>query len=104
MPVYCADIPGAQAKIFEMLGFGVESLSRQHLINAVNYLKATYALNKRNLARAEKVIKKQERAEKKRKLEEAAAALAAEEAAEAEAKRIKKEAKAKSKADAPAAA
>ena len=102
MPIYCSDKAGAEAKIFEMLGFGLESCGRQHLINATNYLKATYQITKRNLARAEKVIKKQERAAKKRKLEEEAAALAAEEAAEAEAKRIKREAKAKAKADAAA--
>ena len=99
MPIYCADKQGAEAKVFEMLGFGLESCGRQHLINAVNYLKATYTITKRNLARAEKQIKKQERADKKRQLEEAAAALAAEEEAEKEAKRLKREAKAKAAAD-----
>ncbi len=99
-PIYCSDKQGAAAELFQLLAFGLESGGSAHLNNALHYLKATYLITKRNLARAEKQIKKQERADEKRKVMEAAAKIAAEEAAEAEAKRIKREAKLKARAEA----
>lgn len=102
-PIFCSDKQGAAAELFQLLAFGLESGSAAHLNNALHYLKATYTITKRNLARAEKQLKRQAKAEEKRKVMEAAARIEAEEKAAAEAKRIKREAKAKAKADAAAA-